>query len=106
MIWLLFCSSSSIMGSIKPNLRYDTCPVHFLLLSLALGPDHPDAATTLINVAMMYQDASNMSTALRYLQEAFKKNECLLGPGHIQTTVRYHALVIAFSCMGAYKLSV
>ncbi|VAI60166.1 unnamed protein product [Triticum turgidum subsp. durum] len=77
-----------------------------LLLSLASGPDHPDVAATLINVAMMYQDASNMSTALRYLQEALKKNERLLGPGHIQTAVCYHALAIAFSCMGAYKLSV
>uniref|UniRef100_A0ACD5YRT8 Uncharacterized protein n=1 Tax=Avena sativa TaxID=4498 RepID=A0ACD5YRT8_AVESA len=77
-----------------------------LLLSLASGPDHPDVAATLINVAMMYQDASNMSTALRYLQEALKKNERLLGPGHIQTAVCYHALAIAFSCMGLYKLSV
>lgn len=77
-----------------------------LLLSLASGPDHPDVAATLINVAMMYQDASNMSTALRYLQEALKKNERLLGPGHIQTAVCYHALAIAFSCMGAYKLSI
>ncbi|KAL5207899.1 hypothetical protein ABZP36_032334 [Zizania latifolia] len=77
-----------------------------LLLSLASGPDHPDVAATLINVAMMYQDASNMSTALRYLQEALKKNERLLGPDHIQTAVCYHALAIAFSCMGAYKLSI
>lgn len=75
-------------------------------MNVGLGPDHLDVAATLINVAMMYQDASNTSTALRYLQEALKKNECLLGPGHIQTTVRYHALAIAFSCMGAYKLSV
>uniref|UniRef100_A0A453BKJ6 Uncharacterized protein n=1 Tax=Aegilops tauschii subsp. strangulata TaxID=200361 RepID=A0A453BKJ6_AEGTS len=58
------------------------------------------------HVVLHFEDASNTSTALRYLQEALKKNECLLGPGHIQTTVRYHALAIAFSCMGAYKLSV
>uniref|UniRef100_A0A0A9HHJ6 CLU central domain-containing protein n=1 Tax=Arundo donax TaxID=35708 RepID=A0A0A9HHJ6_ARUDO len=77
-----------------------------LLLSLASGPDHPDVAATLINVAMMYQDASNMNTALRYLQEALMKNERLLGPDHIQTAVCYHALAIAFSCMGAYKLSI
>uniref|UniRef100_A0A0D9VK91 Clu domain-containing protein n=1 Tax=Leersia perrieri TaxID=77586 RepID=A0A0D9VK91_9ORYZ len=77
-----------------------------LLLSLASGPDHPDVAATLINVAMMYQDAGNMSTALRYLQEALTKNERLLGPDHIQTAVCYHALAIAFSCMGAFKLSI
>ncbi|XP_062220117.1 clustered mitochondria protein-like [Phragmites australis] len=77
-----------------------------LLLSLASGPDHPDVAATQINVAMMYQDANNMNTALRYLQEALMKNERLLGPDHIQTAVCYHALAIAFSCMGAYKLSI
>jgi protein TIF31 len=47
-----------------------------------------------------------MSTALRYLQEALRQNECLLGPDHIQTAVCYHALAIAFSSMGSYKLSV
>jgi protein TIF31 len=77
-----------------------------LLLSLASGPDHPDVAATLINVAMMYQDASNMSTALRYLQAALTKNERILGPDHVQTAVCYHALAIAFSSMGNYKLSV
>lgn len=76
-----------------------------LLLSLSSGPDHPDVAATFINVAMMYQDIGKMDTALRYLQEALKKNERLLGEEHIQTAVCYHALAIAFNCMGAYKLS-
>uniref|UniRef100_A0A5B6Z148 Clustered mitochondria protein homolog n=1 Tax=Davidia involucrata TaxID=16924 RepID=A0A5B6Z148_DAVIN len=76
-----------------------------LLLSLSSGPDHPDVAATFINVAMMYQDINNMNTALRYLQEALKKNERLLGEEHIQTAVCYHALAIAFNCMGAFKLS-
>ena len=53
----------------------------------------------------MYQDIGKMNIALRYLQEALKKNERLLGPEHIQTAVCYHALAIAFNCMGAYKLS-
>lgn len=76
-----------------------------LLLSLSSGPDHPDVAATFINVAMMYQDLGKMPTALRYLQEALKKNERLLGEEHIQTAVCYHALAIACNCMGAFKLS-
>lgn len=76
-----------------------------VLLSLSSGPDHPDVAATFINVAMMYQDIGKMNTALRYLQEALKKNERLLGEEHIQTAVCYHALAIAFNCMGAFKLS-
>ena len=46
-----------------------------------------------------------MNMALRYLQKALKKNERLLGEEHIQTAVCYHALAIAFNCMGAFKLS-
>ena len=77
-----------------------------LLLSLSSGPNHLDVAPTFINVAMMYQDIGNMNTALCYLQEALKKkNERLLGEEHIQTAVCYHALAIAFNCMGAFKLS-
>ncbi|XP_078166356.1 tetratricopeptide repeat (TPR)-containing protein isoform X2 [Carex rostrata] len=77
-----------------------------LLLSLSSGPDHPDMTGTLINVAMMYQDTGNMNTALRYLQEALSKTQRLLGTEHIQTAVCYHALAIAFNCMGAFKLSI
>jgi protein TIF31 len=62
-------------------------------------------AATFINIAMMYQDIGKMNVALRYLQEALKRNERLLGHEHIQTAVCYHALAIAFNCMGAYKLS-
>ncbi|KAF9614761.1 hypothetical protein IFM89_020615 [Coptis chinensis] len=50
-------------------------------------------------------DIGKMNTALHYLQEALKKNERLLGEEHIQTATCYPALAIAFSCMGAFKLS-
>jgi protein TIF31 len=70
-----------------------------LLLSLASLPNHSDVATTLINVG-------DMNTALRYLQEALMKNECLLGPDHIQTSVCYHAVAIAFNSMGTYNFSI
>ncbi|KAF9593429.1 hypothetical protein IFM89_022895 [Coptis chinensis] len=74
-----------------------------LLLSLSCGPDHPNVAATFINVAMIYQDIGKMNTALRYLQEALKKNERLLGEEHIQTAECYHALAIAFNCMGGFQ---
>jgi len=76
-----------------------------VLLNVSCGSDHPDVAATFINIAMMYQDIGKMNVALRYLQEALKRNERLLGQEHIQTAVCYHALAIAFNCMGAYKLS-
>ncbi|KAF9610554.1 hypothetical protein IFM89_023219 [Coptis chinensis] len=51
------------------------------------------------------QDIGKMNTTLHYLQEALKKNERLLGKEHIQTVECYPTLAIAFSCMGAFKLS-
>ena len=98
-IWLF-----STMDLTKQNLHYGTSQA-LLLLSLSSGPDHHDVAATFINVAMMYQDIGNMNTALHYLQEALKKSGRLLGEEHIQTAVCYHALAIAFNCMGAFKLS-
>ena len=74
-----------------------------LLLSLSSGPDHLDVAATFINVAMMYQDIGNMNTTLRYLQEALKKNERLLGEEHIQTVVCYHALAHCFQLYGCLQ---
>ncbi|KAK7349875.1 hypothetical protein VNO77_07677 [Canavalia gladiata] len=55
-----------------------------LLLSLSSRPDHPNVATSFINVAMMYQDIGKMNTTLCYLEEALKKNERLLDEEPIQ----------------------
>lgn len=76
-----------------------------LLLNMSSGPDHPDVASTFINVAMIYQDMGKSNIALRYLQEAMKKNKSLLGEEHIRTAVSYHGLAIALNSMGAFKLS-
>ncbi|KAG9148728.1 hypothetical protein Leryth_013409 [Lithospermum erythrorhizon] len=76
------------------------------LLHLTCGPSHPNTAATYINVAMMEEGLGNVHVALRYLHEALKCNQRLLGADHIQTAASYHAIAIALSLMEAYSLSV
>jgi hypothetical protein len=54
------------------------------LLHLICGPSHPNTAATYINIAMMEEGLGNVHIALRYLHEALKCNERLLGADHIQ----------------------
>lgn len=106
------------------------------LLNFACGLSHPNTAATYINVAMMEEGMGNADVALRYLHEALKCNQKLLGADHIQvccvvplnsliildvcfrsrcwlmtyfiwqTAASYHAIAIALSLMEAYSLSV
>ncbi|KAL1165381.1 hypothetical protein V6Z11_A06G126100 [Gossypium hirsutum] len=54
----------------------------------------------------MEEGMGNVHVALRYLHEALKCNQRLLGADHIQTAASYHAIAIALSLMEAYSLSV
>ncbi|XWS32553.1 hypothetical protein CRYUN_Cryun23aG0167800 [Craigia yunnanensis] len=80
-------STQKAIDMLKTGLALRHMSRALLLLTLSSGPDHPDVAGTFVNVAMMYQDIGKMNTALRYLQEALKKNERLFGEEHIQTTM-------------------
>lgn len=57
------------------------------LLHLTCGPSHPNTAATYINVAMMEEGLGNVHVALRYLHEALKCNQRLLGADHIQVGI-------------------
>lgn len=104
------------------------------LLHFTCGLSHPNTAATYINVAMMEEGMGNVHVALRYLHEALKCNQRLLGEEHIQvspelqhniflpnripifiperdynivqTAASFHAIAIALSLMEAYSLSV
>lgn len=54
------------------------------LLHFTCGLSHPNTAATYINVAMMEEGMGNVHIALRYLHEALKCNQRLLGVDHIQ----------------------
>lgn len=54
------------------------------LLHFTCGLSHPNTAATYINVAMMEEGMGNVHLSLRYLHEALKCNQRLLGGDHIQ----------------------
>jgi hypothetical protein len=56
-----------------------------------LGPEHPDTATSLINVAQLRLAQSNVIGARLLLQRALRIRERTLGPRHPDTlTLRRH----------------
>lgn len=57
------------------------------LLHFTCGLSHPNTAATYINVAMMEEGVGNVHVALRYLHEALKCNQRLLGADHIQVSL-------------------
>ena len=57
------------------------------LLHFTCGLSHPNTAATYINVAMMEEGMGNVHVALRYLHEALKCNQRLLGADHIQVPI-------------------
>ncbi|CAI5936846.1 unnamed protein product [Closterium sp. NIES-64] len=50
-------------------------------------------------------DMGKLQNAMKYLQEAVRVSEKLLGENHVQVAVCHHALALAFSSMGAFKLA-
>ena len=59
------------------------------LLHFTCGLSHPNTAATYINVAMMEEGVGNVHVALRYLHEALKCNQRLLGADHIQVPLSH-----------------
>jgi tetratricopeptide (TPR) repeat protein len=48
----------------------------------ALGPEHPNAAYSLNNLAMLYKKQGNYGKAELFLQQAWQIREQALGPQH------------------------
>ena len=50
-----------------------------------LGPEHPDTATSLNNLAVLYQAMGEYAKAEPLLQEALRIRQKVLGPEHPDT---------------------
>jgi hypothetical protein len=48
------------------------------LLAVVTGQDHPEVASTMINIAMHYHELGRYGTALRYLQVTLRPAACRL----------------------------
>jgi tetratricopeptide (TPR) repeat protein len=67
----------------------------------ALGPLHPDTATSLNNLAFLYQTTGNYAEALPLYQRALDISETALGPLHPRTRATQNNLRLLRAAMAA-----
>jgi tetratricopeptide (TPR) repeat protein len=70
-------------------------PLHLRALAIretALGPDHPEVADNLFNLAVMYQSQGRLQEAEPLLTRAMAIEEKILGPDHSWTKATRDAL--------------
>jgi tetratricopeptide (TPR) repeat protein len=83
----------------------DAIPIaqEFLELSeKALGPDHPNTATALSNLALLYSSMGNYAKAEPLYERALEIDEKALGPDHPATAYVLNNLALLYSSMGNY----
>ena len=68
----------------------------------ALGPDHPDTATALNNLARLYYSMGDYAKAEPLYQRALKIEEKALGPDHPDTATALNNLAELYRSMGDY----
>jgi CHAT domain-containing protein/tetratricopeptide (TPR) repeat protein len=68
-----------------------------------LGPDHPDTAASLNNLALLYSDQGAHSKAELLLHRSLKINEKALGPDHPSTATSLNNLAELYRDQGAYS---
>ncbi|MFE2835087.1 tetratricopeptide repeat protein [Streptomyces mirabilis] len=68
----------------------------------ALGPDHPDTATRLNNLALTLSDLGRHTEALPLAERALRVTETTLGPDHPTTALRLGNLAVTLSAMGRH----
>ncbi len=66
----------------------------------ALGPDHPDTATSLNNLGYLLQAMGNLAEARPYYERALAINEKALGPDHPDTATSLNNLGALLDSMG------
>src|SRR5215472_8560592 len=67
-----------------------------------LGPEHPDTATSLNNLAELYKETGAYAQAEPLLKRALAINEKALGPEHPTTAVWLNNLAALYRATGAY----
>ena len=68
----------------------------------ALGPDHPDVATSLNNLAVLYRATGRYAEAEPLYQRALAIGEKALGPEHPDVATRLNNLAVLYQATGRY----
>jgi len=66
------------------------------------GPEHRDTATTLNNLASLYDDLGEYAKAEPLYQEALRIHQKVLGPEHLDTVINLNNLASLYDSMGEY----
>ncbi len=69
----------------------------------ALGPDHPDVATILSNLAELYRAAGNYTEAEPLLQRSLEIKEKNQGPEHPDLAYSFNSLAMLYKARGNYS---
>jgi tetratricopeptide (TPR) repeat protein len=82
-------------------------PVSYLMRALAiyeqvLGPNHPDTASSLNNLAALYGNQGQYAEAESLLQRALAIYEQVLGPDHPDTASNLNKLAALYRAQGQY----
>src|SRR6266571_2119735 len=72
------------------------------ILERTRGPEHPDTAIGLNNLAMLYRNTGGYAKAELLYQRALKIYEKALGPEHPDTATSLHDLAGLYDDMGDY----
>jgi tetratricopeptide (TPR) repeat protein len=67
-----------------------------------LGPDHPDVATSLNNLAVLYRVQGNYGDAEPLYQRALRIQETVLGPDHPDVAASLNNLALLYRVQGNY----
>jgi tetratricopeptide (TPR) repeat protein len=78
----------------------ELCTVALTITEAALGPDHPDTARHLGNLAATYSDLGRPADALPLEQRALAVTEAALGPDHPDTALRLGNLAATYRDLG------
>ncbi len=68
----------------------------------AFGPDHPDAATILNNLALLLQSQGDFAVARAFNERALAINENALGPDHPNTALSLNNLAFLLQAQGDF----
>ena len=68
-----------------------------------LGPQHPDVATTLNNLAGLYESMGDYEKALPLYQRALEIREKVLGPQHPYVATTLNNLALLYQSIGDYE---
>src|SRR5205085_2146782 len=69
----------------------------------ALGPNHPDTATSLNNLAGLYDNQGKYEQAEPLFQRALAVSEQALGPNHPSTAQSLNNLALLYDSQGKYE---